>query len=72
MGGEFLVIIEPPLGASVKNKMGRAATPEFLQVRDDLSAIERIAVVNPVAEEMPAFAMRVIENGGISVRGRND
>src|SRR5205085_2637841 len=70
--GEFLIIIEPPLRARVKNEMGRAAAPEFLQVGDDLRTVERVAVVNAVAEEMPAFAMRVIKNRRIAVGRRDD
>src|SRR4051794_37068013 len=72
MLSEFFIVIEPPLCARVKNKMSRAAAPEFLQVCDDLGAIERVAVVNSVSQEMPTFAMRVIENGWIAVGRRND
>ena len=52
--------------------MSRPATPELLEIRDDLGAIERVPVVNSVSQKMPALAMRVIKNRGIAVGRRHD
>ena len=70
--GEFRIIIEPPLRACVKNEMSRAAAPEFLEVSDDLRAIERVALVNSVFEKVPALPVRIIEDRRIAIRGRDD
>src|SRR6266851_3906418 len=69
---ELLVVIEPPQSAGIKNKIARAARPQFFQIGDDLIAVEWIALINAVLEEMPAFAVRIIKNSRVAVVRRDD
>src|SRR6266852_5906279 len=64
---ELLIVIEPPQSAGIKNKIARAARPQFFQIGDDLLAVEWIALVNAVLEEMPALAVRIIKNSRVAV-----
>ena len=70
---EFRIVIEPPKCIRGKDKMSCAVPSQLFKVINGRLAVAWVATVNGVAfEEMPAFAVRVVEDRWIAGVGGND
>src|SRR4029453_1450219 len=64
---------QPPGRIRDEKKMRCPLAMQSFQIADGLLAVLRIAAVNPpLFEKMPAFALRIIEYGGIATVHRDD
>src|SRR5207302_5493893 len=73
MLGKVQVIIEPPGGVRSKYQIPRPFFSQLLKIDNRLGAVFRLAVIDSIfLQEMPAFALCVIENGRVAVVSANN